>query len=150
MMEMATNLDLTPFSLYRNICRDVAGESILPSVLVVMRSEKPATSANFILSIEFLRLENPPYRHETRLQYTGHPGSAYGEKNTTDRISTTHSHTLIFKEPNLANRHFIILVAGKDVKVASIQSFFWAFRKKSPRIKPTSVDVITRRLDHMC
>lgn len=44
-MEMVTILYPTPFSLYKNVCRDVGGKSILPSVLVVMLNGKPASSA---------------------------------------------------------------------------------------------------------
>lgn len=44
-MVIVTILYLTPFSLDRNINREVGGKSILPSVLVVMLNKNPAISA---------------------------------------------------------------------------------------------------------
>lgn len=91
---MATILYLTPFSLYRNIHRDVGGKFILPSVLVVRLNENlPFQQPLTILSTKFLRLEKSPYRHETSSQYRGHPGNTYRkrtEQTSFQQPTTTH------------------------------------------------------------
>lgn len=88
-METVTIIYLPPLALYRNICRDVGGKSILPSVLVVMLMKNlPLRQPLTILPIKFLRLEKSLYRDETWSQYTGHPGSTYREKKRRDYFNS--------------------------------------------------------------
>lgn len=138
------------FSLQK--CMQRCGRQVHPAISTCSVAEwKTCLFSNIWLFCpsSFSDLRSPHTDMKLGLNTQIKPGSTDAEKTRTEFISTSHSHMFIFKEPDLANRDFITLVAGKNREAPSTQSFFWAFRKKSPKIKPTSVEIITRLLYHM-